>query len=117
MTLDEAYQILDVKDVKWDAEESLAKFIAVRLPATPPCATRNSRHAQNYERIFKQNETSSHYLLSKVARAKLRIEAEMAAERERCDLAVDLAKGLRRRAHRLGGQGPPPTADAAPPTS
>ena len=39
---------------------------------------------QNYETMFKQNESTTFYLQSKVVRAKQRIEAELAAERERC---------------------------------
>lgn len=67
MTVDEACNILNVKrefaQGQGGADEAMLKELV-----------------ENYERMMKMNEKTSHYIQSKIVRAKERIEAELPIE-------------------------------------
>lgn len=60
MTIDEACNILNVKKDVAKADESALQDLL-----------------KNYEKMMKMNEKTSHYLQSKIVRARERIEAEL----------------------------------------
>lgn len=60
MTFDEACNILNVKKEVAKADESALQELL-----------------KNYEKMMKMNEKTSHYLQSKIVRARERIEAEL----------------------------------------
>ncbi|KAI9604385.1 hypothetical protein KEM48_000506 [Puccinia striiformis f. sp. tritici PST-130] len=66
MTVDEACQILNVKNVAFSEG-----------PNQPIVSEELSNMLKAYERMFQANEKTSKYLLSKVVRAKDRISAEV----------------------------------------
>lgn len=66
MTIDEACQILNIKNLSFSAG-----------PNQPIVSEELSNMLKSYERMFKANQDTSKYLLSKVVRAKDRISAEV----------------------------------------
>lgn len=66
MAVDEACQILNIRNVEFTAG-----------PQDPAVAKELEGMLKAYETMFKANEGSSRYLLSKVVRARDRIEAEL----------------------------------------
>lgn len=66
MSVDEACQILDVKNVPFQSG-----------PNDPMVSEELVNMLKAYERLHKANENTSIYLLSKVVRAKDRISAEV----------------------------------------
>ena len=96
MTLDEACQILNVKNERLTDDSTLTNMLKVRRWAAIPCAIRPRLAApgegdaalvsrsllaltrrQNYDHLFKANGDTTHFLQSKIVRAKDRIEAEI----------------------------------------
>jgi import inner membrane translocase subunit TIM16 len=66
MTVDEACQILNVKNVPFS-----------QGPSQPVVSEELSKMLKAYERMYQANENTSKYILSKVVRAKDRISAEV----------------------------------------
>lgn len=66
MAVDEACQILNIRNVEFQAG-----------PQDPAVAKELEGMLKAYETMYKANEGTSRYLLSKVVRAKDRIEAEL----------------------------------------